>query len=139
MGPRRIACAGGIVVDARGRFLLIQRGNEPEKGRWTLPGGRVEHGESAAEAVVREVLEETGLAVQVDRLAGEVELSLGGDAVGAVQDFVCTPARGADLDAVRAGDDATDVGWFTAEELRALPTTSALIDALVDWGVLPAV
>lgn len=54
---------GAVIVD-RGRVLLVQRGSEPMKGRWTIPGGLVEVGESLTEAVVRETREETGLHVE---------------------------------------------------------------------------
>jgi ADP-ribose pyrophosphatase YjhB (NUDIX family) len=61
MGTLRVDCVGGIVVDERGRLLLVRRGTEPGRGLWSVPGGRVEPGESDAEATAREVLEETGL------------------------------------------------------------------------------
>ena len=69
-GDTTIRCVGGIVHDAQGRLLLIKRANEPGRGRWSLPGGRVEPGETDAEAVVREVREETGLEVTPGPLAG---------------------------------------------------------------------
>ena len=53
-----------------------------------------------------------------------------------IRDYPCTPRRDADPSAVRAGDDADDVGWFTPEEVRALPTSPGLVEALDDWGVL---
>src|SRR2546430_16924216 len=59
----RVPCAGAVVKDQAGRLLLVRRGREPGRGRWSLPGGRVEPGETAAEAAVREVREETGLDV----------------------------------------------------------------------------
>ena len=61
---------GAIITDDAGRLLLIQRGHEPEEGRWSLPGGRVRPGESDPEAVAREVREETGLRVEPGRLVG---------------------------------------------------------------------
>ncbi|MGI8799897.1 MAG: NUDIX hydrolase, partial [Pseudonocardia sp.] len=63
-----VACVGAIVRDAAGRLLLVQRVNEPGAGRWSLPGGRVEPGETDQDAVVREVAEETGLQVRTTRL-----------------------------------------------------------------------
>ena len=69
----RVRCVGAIVHDAGGRLLVIRRGRPPGAGRWSLPGGRVEPGESDAEAVVRELLEETGLRVETGSLIGRVE------------------------------------------------------------------
>ena len=65
--PVRVPCVGAVVVHD-GQLLLVRRGQEPGKGLWSVPGGRVEAGESLAEACVREVREETGL----DVVAGEV-------------------------------------------------------------------
>ena len=116
---------------------MIQRGTEPDLGRWSLPGGRVELGETDEEAAVREVREETGLDVEVIGAAiGGVELSLPFGGVAAVVDFLCRPAADTDLDAVRAGDDAGDVGWFTPAEVRGLDCSSGLVDTLDDWGIL---
>ena len=133
----RIDCVGGIVTDRQGRFLLIRRGREPDKGRWSIPGGKVEPGESDAEATAREVLEETGLVVEVGAFVGAVERDGPGGVLYDVRDYRCTPAHGADLDAVRAGDDADDAGWFTAEELRTVGCSPLLIEAFEDWGLLP--
>ena len=58
---RRIPCVGAIIKDPAGRLLLIKRGHAPQAGRWSLPGGRVEPGESDEQAVIREIREETGL------------------------------------------------------------------------------
>ena len=72
-GLRRVPCAGAIIRDEAERLLLIQRRNEPGAGLWSLPGGRVEAGETDQRAVVREVAEETGLVVTCGRLVGSVE------------------------------------------------------------------
>ena len=137
LAPGHIACVGGIVLDDDGRLLMIQRGTEPDRGRWSLPGGRVELGETDEEAAVREVREETGLDVEVIGAAiGGVDLSLPLGGVAAVVDFLCRPAADADLDAVRAGDDAADIGWFTPAEVRLLDCSSGLVDTLDDWGFL---
>lgn len=62
-----VLAASAVVVDADGRVLLVKRGEEPEKGRWSVPGGRVDPGETLAQAAVREAFEETGLQVQIIR------------------------------------------------------------------------
>ena len=68
----RIPCVGGIVRHG-GRLLLVKRGREPARGTWSVPGGRVEAGETDEQATAREVLEETGLRVVVGELVGTVE------------------------------------------------------------------
>ena len=66
-GDRSIACVGGLAYDDAGRLLLVQRANEPGRGLWSVPGGRVEPGEDDAAALVREMWEETGLRVDSGR------------------------------------------------------------------------
>src|SRR5215203_458249 len=71
MQPR--IAVGAIVLDAQGRVLLVERGKPPGVGLWTVPGGRLERGETLVQAVAREVREETGLSVEVGTLACVVE------------------------------------------------------------------
>lgn len=134
-----IPCVGGIVFDERPmgrRILLVRRGREPAKGTWSVPGGRVEAGESHEAATAREVLEETGLEVLVGRLVGTVERDAPGGRVYVIHDHECRLAPGAEADAVRAGDDADDAAWFTPDELRTLDCAPGLVEALTGWGVL---
>lgn len=135
-GPARIPCVGGIVHDEAGRLLLVRRGTPPAQGTWSVPGGRVEAGESDAEATAREVLEETGLPVVVGRLVGTVERDAPAGGVYVINDYLCVAAPGADVTAVRGGDDAADARWFTREEVHRLVTAPGVVEALVGWGVL---
>jgi 8-oxo-dGTP diphosphatase len=131
----RVDCVGGIVVDGDGRLLLVRRGQEPAKGTWSVPGGRVEPGEGDLHATAREVLEETGLAVVVGRLVGTVERDAPAGGVYVIRDYLCTPAPGSGLE-VRGGDDAEDAAWFSPAEVPGLETSPCLVEALTGWGVL---
>ena len=132
--PPLVPCVGAVVLDADGRLLLIRRGHDPHAGLWSLPGGRVEDGETLEQAVRREVLEETGLTVTVGDVVGEIRIPAG-RVVYAVVDLACTldpPGQ----DPV-AGDDASDVMLADAATLDALPCTPRLVETLRGWGVLP--
>jgi 8-oxo-dGTP diphosphatase len=134
---REIPCVAGIVVDDAGRILLVRRGQEPGKGCWSVPGGRVEPGEDDTTATAREVLEETGLAVEVTGLAGTVERDAPDGSVYLVRDYTCVPADAVAADRVLAGDDADEVGWFAPEEVDGLECVPGLLEALRDWGAWP--
>jgi 8-oxo-dGTP diphosphatase len=128
----RIRCAGAIVLDEHGRLLLVRRGREPDRGRWSLPGGRCEPGETAAAAVAREVREETGLQVVSGQVIGRIDRPGPDGAVYRIEDFACTVTGGT----LRAGDDADDVRYVPVAELDDLPLTSGLLITLRDWGVI---
>lgn len=132
----RVQCVGAVVSDSAGRIVVIRRGQPPSKGLWSLPGGRVESGETHDEAVVREVLEETGLEVAVTAVLGVVELPGDGDLVYAVTDYSAraTAAVG-DAHQLIAGDDAADARWVTRQEFAALDTSPGLAETLAAWGV----
>jgi 8-oxo-dGTP diphosphatase len=128
--PAPVECAGAVVRDETGRLLLVRRGHEPGLGAWSLPGGRIEPGESAAEAAVREVREETGLDVAVGDLLGTVDLPGG----YRVRDFAATVTGGE----LRAGDDADDARWCTPDEVSLLELSAGLLDELRRMGAMPA-
>jgi 8-oxo-dGTP diphosphatase len=129
-----IPCVGAIIEDDQGRLLLIKRGHEPGAGLWSLPGGRIEQGETDTEALVREMLEETGLTVQPGRLVGQVQRpGLGGNVID-IKDYAATVVGGT----LRAGDDAADARWVSRADLAILAVTEGLLEALTEWGVLGA-
>ncbi|TFV83240.1 NUDIX domain-containing protein [Blastococcus sp. CT_GayMR16] len=132
--PVVVRCVGAVVHDAAGRLLLIQRGHDPHRGLWSLPGGRIEPGESPEEAVVREVREETGLEVVPRRPVGRVTIP-GDRVVFDVVDFACT-LTGAGQSPV-PGDDAAASLFADAATLQGLPCTPGLVETLRGWGVLP--
>ena len=128
----RIDCVGAIITDASGRLLLIKRGHEPEAGRWSLPGGRVEPGESDQQAVVREVREETGLEVTPGRLAGTVSRPWPDGRVLVIRDYTAEVTGGS----LAAGDDAADARWVSPRDFAGLSPTTGLEQVLYAWGVL---
>ncbi len=128
----RVPCVGAIVRDGDGRLLVVQRANPPAAGSWSLPGGRVEDGETDIAAAAREIREETGLDVAVGELVGSVERDGGDGVVYVIRDYACT-VRGGRL---VAGDDAADARWVTPAELAALDCSPGLVGTLTAWGVL---
>jgi 8-oxo-dGTP diphosphatase len=131
-----IRCVGAVIHDPAGRLLLVRRANEPGKGKWSLPGGRVGPGESDHSAVCREVLEETGLRVVAGELVGRV-LRPAPRGTYEILDYSC---RSNEWDAV-AGDDASDVQWVDSEIFTTWEQegklTDGLADALRSWDCLP--
>jgi 8-oxo-dGTP diphosphatase len=128
-----IRCVGAVIWDVdRRRFLLVKRGHEPDMGLWSLPGGRIEAGESDAEALVREMREETGLIVTPGRLLGSVRRPAPGGGALDIKDYEAAVTGGV----LAAGDDAAEVRWVNAGELSTLPVTAGLVEALTSWGVL---
>ena len=129
------AAVGAIAVHD-GRLLLIRRGHAPSRGRWSLPGGRVEPGETGQQALVREVAEETGLVVEVGDLVGEVRRPGPGGVSYRIQDFWVTLAGG-DATTAIAGDDATEVAWVAIEDLARYRLSGGLLRTLRAWAVIP--
>lgn len=124
--------AVGAVAVEGGRMLLVRRGREPEAGRWSLPGGRVEPGETLEEAVVRELREETGLAGRCGRFIGWVERRGPGHHF-VILDFAVTVEPGGP----DAGGDALDARWVAVEELADLDLVTGLAEFLEEHGVVP--
>ena len=124
---------GAIISDGSGRIVVVRRGHPPGEGLWSIPGGRVESGETLEDAVRREVVEETGLHVEVGEVVGRVQIAGAEGTSYDVTDFACAPTvRGQPLS---AGDDATDARWVTYDELLALDCSVGLVAALADWRV----
>ena len=127
-----IPCVGAVVTDEQGRLLLIKRGHEPGAGLWSIPGGRIEPGETDTEALVREMFEETGLVVEVGPLIGRVQRPGLAGVVIDIADYAATVTGGT----LRPGDDAADARWVNIADLARMEITEGLIEALTDWGVL---
>lgn len=129
----RTLAAGAVVQDERGRILLVLRAYAPEAGRWTVPGGHVEPGETLEQAARREVAEETGLDIVVGAELGVLDIPNGDETIEA-HDFAATVTGGE----LAAGDDAADAGWFSAGQLRELPLTAGLLETFEAYGVTVA-
>lgn len=132
MRPKPELCVGAVVVD-RGRLLLVQRAKAPGVGQWSLPGGRVESGELMAEAVVREIAEETGLVVEVGELIGWVE-RISATHHFAIFDFAAVAVGERDL---VAGDDAAEARWVPLAAVHELDLVAGLIEFLDQHQVTP--
>ena len=111
----------GAIIIEQGRVVLVKRGHPPLEGKWSIPGGVLDVGETLRKAVVREALEETGLTIEPEELLGVFERVLP-DEQGKFRyhyvliDFLCYRVSGELL----AGDDADEVGWFRQSELARL-------------------
>lgn len=108
--------ADGILLKDN-QILLVQRKNEPFKGKWALPGGFVEYGEKTEDTVVREVFEETGLKTKICELAGvysDPKRDPRGHTITVV--YILERSGGK----LKAGDDASDVKFFKVNKLPVL-------------------
>jgi ADP-ribose pyrophosphatase YjhB (NUDIX family) len=122
---------GAVVVHA-GKVLLVKRGKPPLRGRWTVPGGTVELGETLERALVREIFEETGLVVRprgplgiFDKIrheSGRVRYHY------VIVDFLCDYVSGA----ARAGSDARELAFVSPEELPAYRLAGAALRVVLE-------
>lgn len=117
MTPARApAAAAGIVCLRGGEVLLIRRAKPPRRGEWSLPGGRIEWGERAADAALRELREETGVEADVIGLVDVVDTVFGDDRHYVLIDYAARWRSGEP----RAGDDAAEARFFDIAEIGAL-------------------
>jgi ADP-ribose pyrophosphatase YjhB (NUDIX family) len=122
---------GAVILDGD-RVLLIQRGGATLPGKWSIPGGLVELGETTREAVCREIGEECGLEIELVDVCGVLDRVVR-DTEGRVRyhwalvDFLAV-ARGGTL---CAGDDAADARWVALDEVTSYDTTDGLMDMIM--------
>jgi 8-oxo-dGTP diphosphatase len=121
----------GAVVLSGERVLLVKRGGQPSAGKWSLPGGQLELGETTLEGVAREVAEECGLAIRVVGLAGVLDRVVK-DAQGRVRyhwvlvDYLAYP----ESETVCAGSDAAEARWVPVADIASLDVTEGLADMI---------
>lgn len=126
-------CVGAVAV-AGDRLLLVRRGREPGLGLWSVPGGRVEAGESLVEAVERELAEETGLVARCGPLLGVAERR-DGDHHFVILDYLVEVAEPV---TPVPGTDAHDAAWVPLAEVVGWPLVPGLAGFLAANGVLEA-
>jgi ADP-ribose pyrophosphatase YjhB (NUDIX family) len=123
---RPVVAVGVVLLDGD-RVLLVQRGRPPGVGRWTVPGGKVELGESLEAAAARELHEETGLSATLGPIVEVLDRVVRDDAGGiafhyVILDFIGTRPTGT----LQARSDCTDARWLRLDELATLDTTDGL-------------
>ena len=129
---RPIVGVGGIAIDGD-RVLLVQRGAEPLKGQWSIPGGALELGESLTEGVARELLEETGVAVEPTQVV-EVLNRVLKTPDGRVKyhyvliDYLCRPLDAAAVP--KAASDAGDARWVARADLGDYQLRPDMLDVI---------
>jgi 8-oxo-dGTP diphosphatase len=135
MADRPEICVGAVALHD-GNLLMIRRGHGPAAGEWSLPGGRVEGGELLAEAVTRELREETGLEAVCGGLVGWVERLGQDDYHFVILDFEVTVLDDADP---TAGDDAAEARWVPLADVVDLQLVEGLAEFLHEHGVLEVI
>lgn len=126
-----VVAVGAVVVD-HDRLLLVRRGRGPAQGDWSVPGGRVELGETLAEAVTRELREETGLDGVCGPLIGWAE-RIDDDTHHVILDFEVTIVGD---DELVAGDDAAEAAWVDLHAVGEMRLVEGLAEFLHDHGIL---
>jgi ADP-ribose pyrophosphatase YjhB (NUDIX family) len=133
MTDERPYVAVGAIVIHDDALLMIRRAQDPGRGLWSIPGGRVEHGEYISDALRREVNEETGLEVDVGPLVGILEVV--GEPHYVIHDYACTLTSDA---TPTAGDDVDEVRWVPLDDVHTLDCTPRFVETMRAWGVLTA-
>lgn len=129
--PKRPMVGVGALIFDGDRILMAQRGKQPLVGWWSLPGGALETGELLADAVRREVREETGLEVEPLRVF-EIFERIMRDSAGVAEyhyvliDYLCSVTGGS----LAAGDDVAHVEWFTRAGLADLQITEGTLGVI---------
>jgi 8-oxo-dGTP diphosphatase len=134
MADRPLLCVGAIAVHD-GDLLLVRRGHGPAAGSWSVPGGRLEAGELVAEAVTRELREETGLEGVCGELVGWVE-RFDDDQHYVILDFAVTVFE---REPLVAGDDAAEARWVPLHDVAELALVDGLAEFLHDHEIIDTI
>ncbi len=132
-GPQRAEVCVGAVVVRDGRLLLVERGRGSGVGLWSIPGGRVEPGETLVSAVERELFEETGLRGTCGDFIGWVE-RIDDTAHYVILDFTVRVDAGDPV----AGDDAAAVRWVLLDALDSVALVPGLARFFAEHGIIAA-
>ena len=127
----------GAIIIYEGKILLVERGGEPSRGLWAIPGGTLKLGEKLQECAAREILEETGITIRVGDCiyvfdffqhdeGGKIKFHF------VIVDFAAEYVAGE----LKASDDAADARWLAPEELSSLPVAKPTLAALRSIGFL---
>ena len=134
-GPQRPEASVGAVVVNDGKLLLVRRGRGSATGLWSVPGGRVERDETLADAVAREVAEETGQDVVCGPFIGFVE-RIGPESHYIILDFW---ARLVEDRPLQPGDDAAEAAWIELEQLHTVDLVDGMLEFLVEHAIVTPV
>jgi 8-oxo-dGTP diphosphatase len=138
--PDRPHLAASAAIFRDGKVLLVRRARKPALDIWTLPGGGVEAGETLHQAVRREVMEETGVTIEVVALAGHREM-IARDADGRLsRHFVILPFAARWISGEPTlNDELSDFRWVRPDEVQTFQTTEGLAEIVVAaWAALAA-
>jgi ADP-ribose pyrophosphatase len=129
--PGNPRVAVGAVVFKDERVLLVRRGQPPSEDLWAIPGGSVEIGETLQEAAEREILEETGITVRAGEPVYTFDV-IDRDSAGKIRFHYVIVDLAADYvtGEPKAGDDAAEARWVTAQEIDALPVSPPTLKLL---------
>lgn len=129
--PQAPIAAVGAVVFKDGKILTIKRGQEPSKGKWSIPGGRIELGETAYEAAQREVREECSIEVEIERVLDAANNIIRDGEGGVKYHFVIIDLLARYVSGeIKAETDAEECRWVTPQELVELDLTPMLREML---------
>lgn len=135
--PKLPIAVTSAVVFKEGRILMVKRAKEPNKGKWSIPGGGIELGETIYEAAKREVREECSIEIEIERVLDSAD-NIVRDERGCIKyhyviiDLLARYAGGE----MKAQSDAEECGWFTPEELAGLDITPTLRAMLERQGMI---